>query len=223
MANPELLVCDSDVLAQLFIVNQLIPLRHIKENCGIQPVIVEEVDVELRWLQRYRDRFVYQLERAIKSETLILLDKGRFQSHVAAAPVGASWESFQTLGQQYEGRAHRGEAYTFAAALTLGSPALSNDYSAVRTLQANFLTLPAQVLRTFDLISFCFSTGALTLKDCEEFRSKLSGAFEGIPAPFQNASFENGLKAFRPRLLLGSSGLSTTGDDHAKTLQIITR
>lgn len=220
MANPELLVCDSDVLAQLFIVNQVLPLRHIKESYGIQPVIVEEVDVEMRWLQRYKDRFVYQLDRAIKSGTLVLLDRGQFQLRVGTAPVGASWESFQTLGQQYEGRVHRGEAYTFAAALTLGSPALSNDYSAIRTLQSNFLTLPSPVLRTFDLISFCYSTGALTLKDCEEFRSKLLGASEVIPAPFQKTSFEKGLMDFTPRLLEGCGGLSTSGHDHAKLLQV---
>jgi hypothetical protein len=81
--------------------------------------------------------------------------------------VGASWAGFQSLGAQYEGRIHRGEAFTFAAAVTLGLPALSNDFSAIKTLESNLLTLPTPVLRAFDLLVFCYQNGCLELKACE--------------------------------------------------------
>jgi hypothetical protein len=218
MANPELIVCDSDVLVQLFLANQIEPLRHLRDEYGIQTTVVEEVDVEMRWLQNYRDRFIFQFERALRSGYLALLDKTQFQTHLGTAPVGASWESFQRLGQQYEGRVHRGEAYSFAAAVTLNVPALSNDYSAIRTLQSNFLTLPSPVLRAFDLIAFCFQTGCLSAHDCDKFRSQLLGAREPIPHPFQKASFEDGLKDFTPRLVQGEVKSLDSSNNHARTL-----
>jgi hypothetical protein len=162
-ANPRILVCDSDALTQLFLANEIRPLKHLKDAYGIQPVIVEEVDVELRWMRKHKERFVPQLDKALKSSTLVILNASRFQSFLSAAPVGASWERFQRLGAQYEGHIHRGEAYTFAAASTLDLPALSNDFNAIKTLEANMLSLATPVLRSFDLISFCFETGFLGL------------------------------------------------------------
>lgn len=220
MANPELIVFDSDVLTQLFLANQVQPLKHLKDNFGIQPVIVEEVHIELQWLQRYRDRFIYQLQRALKSGCLATLDIGRFQSQISSAPLGASWESFQTLGQQFEGRVHRGEAYSFAAAVTLGMPAASNDYSAIRTLLQNFLPLPSPILRTFDLIAFCHQTGALSSGDCNALRKTLAGAHEHFPPQFKNASFEDGLKSFSPRLLLREEAAQADCEDYATPLYI---
>ena len=176
MPNPELLVCDSDALVQLFIAEQLSPLKCLRDEFGIQPVVVEEVDVELRWMRRYKDRFKYALERAYRSGILELLDRTAFQARTSMAPLGASWENFQQLGMQYEGRVHRGEAYTFAAALALGMPALSNDFSAIRTLQANLLSLPSPVLRTLDLIAFALQSGSLSMKNSRAaFRSDLLG------------------------------------------------
>jgi hypothetical protein len=208
MPNPPLLVCDSDVLVQFFFANEINPFRHLKDGYGIQSVISQEVDVELRWLGKHKDRFVPQLEKALKSGVLRVLDPPHFQSLVSSAPPGASWAGFQSLGSQYEGRIHRGEAFTFAAAVTLGVPALSNDFNAIKTLESNFLALPSPVLRAFDLLAFCHQSGCLDLKACDGVRSALLKNGEGIPKVFMNASFQDGLRNFSPRLQSAPAGLS---------------
>jgi len=220
MPNPALLICDSDVLVQYFLANEIRPFKHLKEIYGIQAAIVQEVDLELRWLGKHKDKFVHRLDKALKSEVLRVLDPAYFQSFLGTAPVGASWAGFQSLGAQYEGRIHRGEAYTFAAAVTLGLPALSNDFNAIRTLEANLLTLPTPVLRGFDLLAFCCQTGGLELKPCEGVRSELLKNGEGMPKAFMNASFEDGLKHFAPRLRDGAAGAAPAAATYSATLHI---
>src|SRR5712691_1314540 len=191
MPNPALLLCDSDALIQFFLGNEIRPFRQLQDSYGIQPAIVQEVDLELRWLGKHKDRFVPQVEKMLKSTVLRVLDPAYFQSLLSTAPVGASWASFQSLGAQYEGYIGRGEAYTFAAALTLSVPALSNDFSAIKTLEANLLTLPTPVLRGFDLLAFCYQSGCVELKACDGVRSELLKSGEGIPKAFRNASFQD--------------------------------
>jgi hypothetical protein len=200
MPNPALLLCDSDALVQFFLANEIRPFRLLKDLYGIQSAVVQEVDLELRWLGKHKDRFVPQLDKALKSNVLKVLDPVYFQSLLSTSPVGASWTGFQSLGAQYEGPIGRGEAYTYAAAVTLNVPALSNDFSAIKTLETNLLTLPTPVLRAFDLLVFCYQSGCLELKACDGVRDALLKCGEGMPKAFMNASFQDGLKNFSPRL-----------------------
>lgn|ERR1700728_2646275 len=101
MPNPALLICDSDVLVQFFLANEIRPFRQLKDIYGIQPVIVQEVDLELRFVGRHKDKFVHQLEKSLKSEVLRVLDPAYFQSFLSTAPAGTSWAGFQSLGAQY--------------------------------------------------------------------------------------------------------------------------
>ena len=213
-------MCDSDVLVQFFLANEIRPFRQLKDVYGIQVAIVQEVDLELRWLGKHRGKFVHPLEKTLKSDVLRVLDPAYFQSLLGTAPVGASWAGFQSLGAQYEGRIHRGEAYTFAAAVTLGMPALSNDFSAIKTLEANLLTLPTPVLRGFDLLAFCHQGGSLEPKACEDVRSELLKNGEGMPKAFMNASFGDGLKNFSPRLRDGAASPGTATGTYSTTLFI---
>lgn len=218
MPNPALLICDSDVLVQFFLANEFRPFRQLKDVYGVQVAIVQEVDLEVRWLGKHKDKFVHQLDKTLKSEVIRVLDPAYFQSFLSSAPVGASWAGFQSLGAQYEGRIHRGEAYTFAAAVTLGLPALSNDFNAIKTLEANLLTLPAPVLRGFDLLAFCYQSGCLELNACEGVRSELLRNGEGVPKAFMHASFGDGLKNFSPRLRDGTGSAATTTATYSATL-----
>jgi hypothetical protein len=221
MPNPAILVCDSDALVQFFLSNEVRPFRHLRDEYGIQPAITQEVDLELRWLGKHKDRFVAQLEKSLKSGVLRVFEPSYFQTLLGSAPVGASWAGFQSLGAQYEGHIHRGEAYTFAAAVSLGVPALSNDFSAIKTSEANFLNLPTPVLRAFDLLAFCHQSGCLDLKACNEVRSELLKNNEGMPKAFMNASFEDGLLNFAPRLRDGSNpSLATGAPTYSTTLYI---
>ena len=103
MSNPALLLCDSDALTQFFLANEIRPLKELKAKYGIQPSIVQEVDNELRWMKKFKDKFVLQLDKALRSNTLKILDPSQFQSLLSTAPVGASWAGFQALGALYQG------------------------------------------------------------------------------------------------------------------------
>jgi hypothetical protein len=220
MRNPPILLCDSDALTQFFLADEVRPLRELKSKYGIQPAIVQEVDNELRWMRRFKDRFVQQLDKALKAATLKVLDGAEFHSHLSVAPVGASWASFQSLGSRYNGYVDLGEAYTFAAAVTLGFPALSNDFSAIRVLEGKMQALPTPVLRSFDLFAFCYHNNILSPNECETVRSSLLKELEGLPKAFQNTSFENGVKSFNTRLQNGAPGMSASIGDYKSTLTI---
>src|SRR6266404_4681693 len=203
--NPRLLICDSDALIQLFIANELRPLKDLKNLYGIQPVVVQEVDIELRWLGHHRDRFVLQLDKAMKNGLVTRLDKPLFQSLVSAAPAGASWSAFQSIGAQYAGYVDKGEAYTHAAGVVLGVPTVSNDFRAIQLLQTQMMNLPAPVLRSFDLLAFALTSGTLAIQDCEKARSALLAAGEWVAKDFKNTSFQGGLSSFTCRLKESSS------------------
>lgn len=200
MPNPALLLCDTDVLVQLFIVDDLRPLDGLRKRFGVQAAISIEVDLELRWVRRYRDRFVTPLDKALKRGTIAKLDPSFFQSFLGNAVPGTSWSTYQALGAQFNGYIQRGEAYTHAAAISLGMPAASNDHRAIYTMKSNMLPVPAPVLRCFDLLVFSFYDGMLDIKDCENIRKELRKNGEGVPGPFANASFEDGAKNFPCRL-----------------------
>jgi hypothetical protein len=220
MPNPPLLLCDTDALVQFFFANEVRPFRKLKDIYGIQSAIVQEVDLEIRWLGKHKDKFVPQLDKALKGDVLRILDPIYFQSFLSSAPVGASWASFQSLGAQYEGYVGRGEAYTFAAALSLGLPALSNDLNAIKTLEANLLTLPTPILRAFDLLAFCHLTGCLELKACDGVRDQLLKNNEHMPKAFMRASFEDGLKNFSPRLQDGAPSPTVEAAKYSTVLHI---
>ena len=223
MANPSLLVIDSDVLAQIFLTKSYTVLSHIKSDFSVQASITVEVDLELRYLGRFRDRFEKELDKALKNEVLVKLDLATFQRHLGEAPPGASWNSFQVLGRDYGRRVDRGEAYTHAAGLTLGVPTASNDFRAVQTLDANGLLLPSPVLRTFDLYSFAYESGFLRSSQVDQFRRTLLAEKEGIPKAFLKSSFEDGLKSFQPRLRVARPGLVSSPQQTAFSTLFLTR
>lgn len=61
------------------------------------------------------------------------------------------------------------------------------------------------VLRLFDLLVFCHENGVLTTRECDDIRSELLNNGEGLPGPFQNASFVAGAKGFPCRLKAGNA------------------
>jgi len=205
MPNPSLLLCDSDALVQFFLIDDLRPLQALRTSFQIQPTITLEVDLELRWLAKYKSFFVPKLDKALKHGILTKLDQGTFQGYLGTAAPGTSWSSFQALGARYYGFVQRGEAYTHAAAVSLGMPALSNDGTAVRVLEGQMMSVAVPVLRFFDIIIFAHEFKVLTTKDCEEIRSALFKNGEGLPGPFKNASFVNGEKTFPRRLRVGNA------------------
>jgi hypothetical protein len=82
MSNPSLLLCDTDALIQLFLTKdlaqKLLPIRILKEDYRIQPVIVEEVEAELKWNGNHKDKFGHDITKALASGTIQLLDAAAF-------------------------------------------------------------------------------------------------------------------------------------------------
>lgn len=205
MPNPRLVLCDTDALIQLLLTynfnQKLLPLRHLRDDYGIQPTIVEEVETELMWTRRYGQRFVPVVKKALTNGTIKVLDEATFSSHVPTHLAKTVYASYQALGLEHGKFSDRGEAYTLAAGVTLGQPAASNDASAIAALEANGFALPSPVLRFFDFLALCHQTGALSEAECDAIRQELRRIGEHVPFAFKNASFGSGLSNFCPRIL----------------------
>lgn len=202
--NPQLLICDSDAVIQLFISNTVKVLREIKRAYGTQPFITPEVENELRTLPKYAKRIDASLTKAITNQTLLVLSQ-----HALTQVVGKSAATFypaiQALGAKYALVVHPGEAYSHAAAVTLAAPVLSHDINAIRTLQKWGYAVGSPTLRAFDLLVLGFRMGYLQEKECDAFRYQMSKSErnEWIPKAFLNVSFSVGLARYDARLFDG--------------------
>jgi hypothetical protein len=230
MPNPRLLVCDTDALIQLFLTKdstrKLIPLRVLRDFYEIQPVIVEEVEIEIRSSKTFLNQFEADLKKSLTSGTISLLDASAFLKYVPSPHARSVFASYQGLGRQYYRYVDRGEAYTLAAAVTLNEPAMSNDFSALEVLDKQGFALPTPVLRAFDLFTLCYQTGDLVEKECDSARQDLIRFDEGVPRSFRHASFRDGLESFCPRLLDDAKptiGLAPTPTAAHKSQRLIKR
>lgn len=219
MPNPPLLLCDTDALIQLLLINEVRLLRKLKTHYGIRPVIMPEVENELLVHKKHRRLIEPILEKSLSSETLTLLNHTHVQSVLTGSPailpgtaIQSLLEKINELGSEYNLRVHIGEAYTFAAAVVLGVPAMSNDGNAVNTLLNHDLEVPSPVLRSFDLLAFGCQIGLLTMSECEKHRATLLQHAEPVPKEFSHASFSDGLSRFCVRLIdHGTAAVGTEG------------
>ncbi len=209
-SGPTCLPCDTDVLIQVFLGKAIEALHVLRNAFGIQPVITEEVEQELRQQRTHGAVCEQHLSKALATGVLVLADVD-FVCQVVAAPsrhVGQGFfDQFQLLGDQYRKRVGRGEAYTHALGVTLGVPVASNDFRAVTALKSVNQQLPSPVLRFFDLLVFGYQEGRLSLSECNEVRANLLSSKEGLDRSFQHASFEDGLRDFVPRLIVADKAL----------------
>lgn len=222
--QPAIIPFDADVLFQLFLgCPQLGPLRHLHNEFGVQPVLVQEVEMELRQHRLLGPRCEPILDKALGHQTLEVVDSG-VVSKVLGSPASnvtlAMLEKFNGLGGRLRKHVGAGEAHTHAFGVTFDVPVFSNDARCLRTLAANSLPAAAPVLRFFDLVVLCRQDGHLDEKECEQIRKTLRSEGEGLHSAFEHNSFKDGLNRFVPRLiandkpLLGDSGpLSPSPDE----------
>jgi hypothetical protein len=147
-----------------------------------------------------------RLEKALGNGIVRVVSRDVLASALAGgisstAAVTALWTGYQEQGEKFRLHVGPGEAYTFAVALALGIPAMSNDQSAIDVFGKHEWELPSPVLRAFDLIAFAYQIGILTARDCDKHRKSLLTLKEHLPKDFAHASFEDGVKGFQPRLL----------------------
>jgi hypothetical protein len=209
MARPAALLCDTDALIQLLLIGEIRPLRLLRNAYSCQPLIVPEVELELRSNRKFGRRIAPELKKALSHNLLEIIDKPVLErcygSSNSAMVATAALGKIASLGRTYEQHADRGEAYTHAAALTLSAPVMSNDLTALRALTAANLAVPATVLRTFDLIALCRQVNEMSDGECEDFRRSLLSEREHVPKCFMHHSFANGLAGFYPRLIDGGA------------------
>lgn len=205
MGNPRFLFCDTDALFQILQTKQVRLLHKLSSTYSIKSIITPEVEAELHGNRKLR-HLSAAMTKAIGNGTLNVLDGDLLISHFAGSSTTATavHGAIQQGGAQFSKRVGRGEAYTFAAASTLNMPALSNDMSAIRTLNSHGYDLPSPILRFFDLVTFGHQIGLLTESDCDKIRQELHAHGEGIPKSFDNVSFRSGLTQFCCRLLDGT-------------------
>jgi hypothetical protein len=202
--NPDLLLIDADSLLQLLIADKVRLLHSVKKRFRIQPAIVEAVEAEVRKSKKFRAQFTKELQKAIDNGTILVLDSRTLPAYVATSP-DAVFDAIQTNGFNNEQRGlDYGEAYTFAAAVALSAPVMTNDMQAIHTAQNRGIQLPSHLLRTYDLIVLSHQIDELTEKDCDDVRQLFDSKNEPLPAAFKKTSYAKGLSNFYPRLHDGS-------------------
>jgi hypothetical protein len=212
MSNPALLFWDSDALIQILLTNAISPLKTLKAEYGIQSAVVPEVETEILSSRRFA-RLAPSLKKAINTSVIEVLDNQTYMALLSknnslqTDAMGTSFADIQALGRRYNQRVDTGEAYTFAAALTLHQPAVSHDWSALQTLMTAGLPIPFSVLRTYDLIVFAHQIGLMAERDCDRFRKALVQDNEFVPKQQRAASFRDGLAFFEPRLIDASKSI----------------
>lgn len=226
-----MLVCDTDALLQVLLADQLKILSILSRQYKIKSVIVPEVENELFLHKKYQHEIKARLEKALSTHLLSVLDGEIIRECLAnscatipSATVSSTMERIQQLGAEYGTFIDPGEAYSFAAAVVLEVPAMSNDGTAVSALMNQGLDLPSPVLRAFDLFALGLQIGELTQAECEDCRSKLLRYGERVPPAFQSCNFTQGINKFTVRLVdhaamaIGEDG--SMGKKHAKQLTI---
>ena len=212
MANPALLLCDTDALIQIFMVAETQLLRLLRDRYAVQPCIVQDVDGELAWNSTYRDRFDEDRRKALSAGLLLPLDAAAV-ARVVPGPTAAAQVMLAratALGQALNDIIDVGEAYTHAAAALLAMPAMSNDYKALKALGEAQRPSASPTLRSWDLLAFGFHDGALTTRDLDQARKRLNDESEWLPRVFRNQGCGKALAQFDARLLvLGKPGVGT--------------
>lgn len=205
MASPAFVFCDTDATLQFLLVRQVRPLQVLRARYGIQPVVVQEVELELSAHRKYGRRIAPELKRAFSNGVIRVFSKSDLEAYYGPTPATAlaadnDLSQIAKVGAELDKYIGPGEAFTFAAASTMKMPALSHDASAIAALQRLGFTIPSPVLRAFDLVCLCYQVKDMTEAECDGFRKMLVGENEHVPACFKNAAFGSGLANFTPRL-----------------------
>lgn len=208
-----MIVGDTSSLIQLVIAEDSTALRALKQYYGVQATVTEAVEAELRRVVRYRfpakEPF---LKKAFTTKTLCVIDKTLLTAlGYKAAP--ALLEQMDQLGEQFNLRVDRGEAYTHAAGNVLGVPTLSQDLAALRQLVNDGIDVQRPILRAFDILIFGVQAGIANIESCTKARKQLIKAKESILPCFENCSVADGLANFFLRIC--DADLDILGADHA--------
>jgi hypothetical protein len=198
--NPTFFVADSSALLQLILPEEMRTLRALKTDYGIQCVITEAVEGELR--RKLQNKFPEKsgvLRKAVHNGTIIVLSEAALSAG-GYKSAAALIDQIEQLGRTYALRIDRGEAYTHAASNILGVPSLSQDLEALWRLINAGVYVQRPILRAFDVVIFGLQIGILSEDDCKQVRKDLLRCDQGILSCFRNCAVIDGLPSFYQRL-----------------------
>jgi hypothetical protein len=204
-ANPSWLIMDTDVLIQVLLTKSTGLLRKLKNEYSVQPLIVEAVEAEMfRHTRRRFSNIKALYDKTLNSGTIRVLTEELLR-HENGSAIGSSlFRQAERLGQDLHNAIDRGEAFSHAAAITLGVPVMTHDRNAINKLGGNGVKFSEPLLRIYDLIAFGVQTGALTYDDCDGVRDALLDNNEWVMQCFRNCKYSSGLPLFFPRLVDGA-------------------
>lgn len=217
MSNPPFLVCDADATIQLLAAGFHEQLRALRTRYGIQPVVVDVVATELRNFKKI-STIPAHFEKSIAKKVICELTLDVFRQHFAAnggplnrgEHVDRLWAAVQSLGSRYELVIDRGEAYSFAMAVELGLPVMTNDFRSIQTMRGLGNRLPEHLLRSFDLLALAVQNGTLAQREMGKMCGRLRGKKEWVPSILANQPFEDAIAAFDVRVVdTGAAPLGT--------------
>jgi hypothetical protein len=204
--NPEWIIGDSDALVQLIVADALSPLKILKSSYGIQTVIPEPVEVELRRVigsKRFQD-MRHVLTKALDTGLLKTLDRSLLSTLVGNKAI-EMFPALEKKGEQLRKLGiGPGEAYSHAASMALQLPIISNDGDAIRKLLGGDIHIQPHLLRSYDVLTFGVQIGNLSHNDCDGVRQDLNKRGDEVPVAFRKRSFTDSLPYFFSRLIDGS-------------------
>lgn len=211
MSNPAFLVCDADSTIQILSANFREPLKILRTRYGIQPVVVDVVAVELRNHRRIPG-IPAEFEKALSKRLITELTFDVFRDHFGggAGPLAGPeavmrlWRTIEERATKYELVIDRGEAKTFAAAIEMNMPAMSNDSRSLRTMRDLGLAIPRPVLLSFDVYTLGVQVDVLTTKDLQKICGRLRKLNEWVPSELQRVPIDRDNYPYTTRLVDGS-------------------
>ena len=154
-------MADTTALIQLIIAEEVTPLRVLRQDYGVRLLVHESVESELKWrVQKTFPAKVPTLKKVLTTNTVEILSRALL-TDLGYKSSAALTEQIETLGQQFNLRIDRGEAYTHAAGNVLGVPTLSQDLTAIWTLIDDGIDVPRPILRAFDTLLFGVQIAAI--------------------------------------------------------------
>jgi hypothetical protein len=199
--NPQILICDTDALIQIFVARQGELLKRLKRRYGIQPVVPEAVEAEItRRSLRNSPLFVPGFNKALDNGALLLIEERIIGAFTSNDPH-STYNSIQLMGQNNAIHIGPGEAHVFAAGVVLRAPVLSNDAKAVLIADRYEIKRPPQIIRAYDIFMLFHQNGELDQRDCDKIRQSLLKAGEALPFQVRNKNYSDGLPHIFPRLV----------------------
>ena len=194
--NPALLLCDSDAVSQIIQANQWLLFEKLKTTFSIQPCVVPEVNIELGRFKPIDADYT----KLKKKELLRVASKGVLEELGVLSFADRRHDDIAAREERYSVVSDMGEAALHALSVELDFPVLSNDGSAIRSLEAKRERVKHPVLRVYDVLALAVQCGWLTCPEVEGAYRTLHRLRAGTPPVRPGQAFADSLTQHEVRV-----------------------